>query len=247
MIRLRRGAKPDILTRLAHTETNTLWTDYGAGRKLKIKGSIYRHKEVKKAVRKNQHNKCAYCETLNPRSHDVVEHYRPKGGWRQDPKDSLSTPQYFWLAYDWDNLLFCCDVCNDGSHKQNLFPLTSQSTRATAANPDLRSEKPLLINPYKENPSNFIVWSKDVPASRAGNAKGAKTIEIFKLDSDTDLIDARRSYLIGIEAIIIGIEDRPSHDPKRIKLAKILRKRLRTSSPYTAMIRANFKARIDAL
>lgn len=57
---------------------------------------------------------------------DRVEHFRPKGGWRQSPGQPIEQPGYYWLAYEWSNLFLACGPCNS-RHKRNLFPLTDQA------------------------------------------------------------------------------------------------------------------------
>lgn len=69
-------------------------------------------------LRKLYHNKCAYCEspivphdnhndTPEIRARFTAEHYRPK-------------TYYYWLAYEWSNLLPLCKVCNND--KGDKFP-----------------------------------------------------------------------------------------------------------------------------
>src|SRR5208282_1073044 len=172
MIRLHRPPIPDVLSNEAPVETAVLWDSWENHRRPDIKNAVYAHPTVKQTLKHAQHNKCAYCETRDVRSHGVVEHYRPKLGWRQAREDNLQNGPYFWLAYDWDNLLFACDMCNDAGHKQNLFPLADPAQRATAANPDIRNERPLLINPYDADPDTDIEWNTDVPRAKRASLMG---------------------------------------------------------------------------
>jgi hypothetical protein len=82
--------------------------------------------------------KCAYCES--PLEFDRykgdAEHFRPKGsvtvvdagGVRTRPRCTLPDgveiehPGYFWLAYDWRNLVPACSFCNSGTAKVDQFP-----------------------------------------------------------------------------------------------------------------------------
>lgn len=247
MIRLHRPAIPQVLAERAQRETDRLWDAWRDGRPITIKSSLYAHSTVKQALKEAQHRKCAYCETVNPRSHDVVEHYRPKMGWRQQRTQELREPEYFWLAYAWGNLLFACDMCNDAGHKQNLFPLSNPGQRATAANPDTNQERPLLINPYHTDPSTHIEWHRDVPRPRRGSRRGRTTIEVFGLDRDQELIDARRDYLQMVSLILTAVEELPQASPNRAAIRNTLLEKLGEAAPYTAMIRANFATRIQAL
>ena len=54
-----------------------------------------------------------FCESkVSHIAYGDVEHFRPKAGYRQRPEDPLVQPGYYWLAYEWSNLLFCCQLCN---------------------------------------------------------------------------------------------------------------------------------------
>ena len=248
MIRLTRPDVPAGHAVRASKGTKKLWEEWNnTGVTPKAKSSIYAHPSVKEALKNAQHHKCAYCETLNPTSHDVVEHFRPKNGWQQKRGDALGKPAYFWLSYEWENLLFACDVCNDAAHKGNLFPLAIPSARADAANPDVANEKPLLINPYIVDPDRHIEWSKDIPRPRNKSRMGRKSIEVFGLDHDGLMMDKRRQYLNEIELSIKLANALSAHDSLRKELVINLHDCLKDSAPWAAMIRANFKDRILAL
>lgn len=83
--------------------------------------SLYGAKSVKNALIKAQHGKCAFCESkIRHVDHGDVEHYRPKGGFRQSSNEPLEQPGYFWLAYVWENLFLACALCNQ-SFKGTCF------------------------------------------------------------------------------------------------------------------------------
>lgn len=248
MIRLTRPAIPSGHAARASNGTNKLWDKWNAtGITPEAKSSIYAHQSLKKALMTAQNDKCAYCETLNPTSHDVVEHFRPKNGWLQKRGDSLSKPAYFWLSYEWENLLFACDRCNDAAHKGNHFPLANPSKRADAANPDVANEKPLLINPYTVDPDRHIEWNRDIPRPRNKSRSGSKSIEIFGLDHDGLMMDQRRQYLRNIKNILALVEASPMDNRERSVIVQQLLDCLNDSAPWAAMIRSNFEDRIRAL
>jgi uncharacterized protein (TIGR02646 family) len=248
MIRLHRPAAPTGHAARASRATRKLWdTWHTTGEVPSAKSAIYAHSEVKQTLRDAQHQKCAYCETLNPTSHDVVEHFRPKNGWRQKRGELLQQPAYFWLSYDWDNLLFACDQCNDAGHKQNLFPLSNPPCRADAASPDISSEKPLLVNPYSGDPERHIEWNRDIPRPRKRSHMGRVTIEVFGLDRDGLLMDQRRKYLGEIEKYLALLESTPSKTKEWLAVKDVLLDCLEDRAPWAEMIRANFGARIQAL
>lgn len=248
MIRLTRPAIPSGHAARASNGTNKLWDEWNAtGITPEAKSSIYAHLSVKMSLKTAQHNKCAYCETLNPTSHDVVEHFRPKNGWQQKRGNPLSKPAYFWLGYEWENLLFACDRCNDAAHKGNLFPLANPSQRADVANPNIANEKPLLINPYTVDPDRHIEWNRDIPRPRNKSRRGSKSIGIFGLDHDGLMMDQRRQYLKEVENILSFVEASPLDNPKRPIVVLQLLDCLKESAPWVAMIRSNLESRIRAL
>ena len=249
MIRLQRPAIPPALARKAPNATRKLWDAWRKGGEMpKANAAVYADPAVKRTLCAAQHDKCAFCETINPSSHEVVEHYRPKDGWRQSRGDALQKPQYFWLAYAWENLLFVCDVCNDRAHKENLFPLANPVFRATPDEPDTAGEDPLLINPYgPRDPEDHIDWNSDVPVVRNGSPRGRATIEVLGLDRDGMRADFRRAHLSETEVSLARLERLPKNDPLRVEMRSAFPKFLGDDAPWAAMIRANLGDRIRAL
>jgi uncharacterized protein (TIGR02646 family) len=52
---------------------------------------------------------CAFCDAfpLNDRSNTPIEHFKPK-----------SEPEFHHLAYDWENLYYCCEFCQTSKLEQ---------------------------------------------------------------------------------------------------------------------------------
>lgn len=115
---------PGILLTRGTDETARLKEAYDAGaRNFSINKGIYGGKAVKNALVKIQHKKCVFCEAkVTALSPGDVEHYRPKGGFVQHDGEPLTQPGYYWLAYDWSNLFFSCQVCNQTYKKKLLSP-----------------------------------------------------------------------------------------------------------------------------
>ena len=132
-----------------------------ATRALKPRRAIYAAPDVKKRLIADQHRKCAYCETLFLHSSPGdVEHYRPKAGYRQATTSPVEGPGYYWLAYEWSNLLFACEDCNR-IRKRQLFPLRNEPAgRARNHHHDLMQEVPLLLNPTTDpDPETHLTFS----------------------------------------------------------------------------------------
>lgn len=246
MIRLVRPAEPAPLAQRAAKATSRLWRSWGRHQTVTVTG-LYRHREVKKTLRDAQHNKCAYCETLMSRSHGAVEHFRPKSCWQQYQRGPVNVPGYFWLSYHWPNLLFGCDICNDGAHKGTVFPLSNPRRRATHLAPDHTPEHPLLLNPYEDDPAQHLDWNADIPRPRNGSKRGRTSIRIFGLNHDESLLDARRGYLEHIERLLSVVEEYSVSHQKQLELEGVLRAAIDDSAPYAGMIRQNFGVRIAAL
>ena len=130
-------------------------------------------------------------------AHGDVEHYRPKGGWVQDERDRLRRPGYYWLAYEWTNLLFACQKCNQ-SFKRNRFPLADPAARARSPTDDLAAETPLLIDPASEDPEETLGWDDDEPVPRRPGtpaaARAEATVRLVGLDRE-ELVIARTEHL----------------------------------------------------
>ena len=104
------------------------------GKRVNESYAIYADKTVREALKKMCYGKCAYCESrITAIYSGDIEHFRPKGS-------------YYWLAADWENLLFACPFCNrththeiaaDGKieevvqGKLEQFPLFTEAHRLT--------------------------------------------------------------------------------------------------------------------
>ncbi len=115
------------------------------------------------------HGKCAYCESMMSDDAFTVEHYRPKRG----------SHSYYWLGYEWSNLLPVCKKCNHA--KGDRFPvgvpsrvLPDSDKKGRVKNPQLLpngdldidamkadhpyllGEKPYLLHPEIDEPEEFL-------------------------------------------------------------------------------------------
>jgi len=204
MIRITRPSRaPRILTGTGAAERDKLCAqfdqepdEYRTGRKkLTIRRTIYAAKSVKNALRTAQHGKCAFCESkVSAVAYGDIEHFRPKGGYQQDPTHQLKKPGYYWLGYEWTNLLFSCQICNQQG-KKNVFPLARPSRRATSHHDDLAAEEPLLIDPATVDPEEYIGFREEVAYPRRGRRLGKITIEVLGLNREA-LREERRDYLV---------------------------------------------------
>lgn len=202
MIRIqRRGKAPEILTRRGQKETKALCDEYKRDKlgydcgekKFEFDSSIYAAKSVKNALIRSQHGKCGFCESkVTYVTYGDVEHFRPKAGFVQSELDSLERPGYYWLAYSWSNLIFCCPLCNQ-RFKRNLFPLENPEERARCHEDDIEREKPLLIHPAVDDPAEFLGFRQEIPYAKPGSKRGSATIQALGL-ARPELNEVRLDY-----------------------------------------------------
>jgi uncharacterized protein (TIGR02646 family) len=197
-------------------------------------------------------NKCAYCEcdTSAGSAYDA-EHFRP-------------IKHYYWLSYEWTNLLLSCRTCNT-VHKKTHFPLEKEGNRLKnhPIQPNgtfdkaachilsdlLISEQPCLLHPAIDKPMEHLIFLKD------GNVKyltekGRKSIQIYGLDRP-ELIKCRGDIVLTIqERILSEYIENPLPSEKRIKIevTKILKElslHKQANKPFTGFVTAilnNFNA-----
>lgn len=155
--------------------------------------------------------KCAYCERDIHNQHGDIDHFRPKGRVVDHPRKIVSQliagvekahPGYFWMVYDWQNLLPCCIRCNqptskftegNGIGKWDYFPVNG--FRAWEPGEE-NQEEPLLINPIHVDPTAHIIFNKNGVLGWK-TSQGEETIKILGLN-EYDLPDRRKErYLLA--------------------------------------------------
>lgn len=201
--------------------------------RFRFHASVYSHKDVKDALIGAQKGKCCYCESRIGSGFGAVEHFRPKraiseGGQRQ-------YPGYYWLAYQWENLLFACDRCNNA--KSDLFPLKDSANRATSHHDDCSVEEPMLIDPAADDPSHHIGFLGDAIVSKT--ERGRETIEILKLDSRADLREGRLKVyqqLQGLLELKSALESGDPSDPNLIKVESMIARATDDREPFQTML-----------
>lgn len=209
---------------------------------LEIDSNIYGHEDVKKQLILLHRNLCCYCESrVTDIAYGDIEHFRPKQGYKQDDNDSFHKPGYFWLAYDWNNLLFSCQKCNQ-QYKKNYFPLKNISKRCNPLKSfDVSKEEPLLINPSLIDPSIHIKFDNEIPVGITD--EGKTTIKVLGLDRE-ELNESRREVLnnlMAIKSIYECLNDPVSKEKAKNIFCKSLDKALNDSGQYSLMLRNNFE------
>jgi uncharacterized protein (TIGR02646 family) len=209
-----------------------------------FKSVIYGHNSVKELLIKIQDYKCCFCESkIGHLSYGDVEHFRPKAGWVQD-NEKMNKPGYYWLAYDWNNFLLSCQLCNQ-RYKKNLFPLIDNTTRVLSHSGDIAEELPIFLNPNNEDIEQFITFSEEIPTAINDNLRAVKTIEILGLDREL-LNEHRRTILnpirdlYGLAKNIPETNTKIKEDAKQI-IIKYFNQSQTDEAQYASMLRAFFK------
>jgi uncharacterized protein (TIGR02646 family) len=169
--------KPAIYTSAPGVSNRTLTS-------MTFDSGIYGDQTVKQKLISDQFGKCCFCESIFlETSYGDVEHFRPKTAYKKRGARGLTYPGYYWLAYDWTNLMLSCEKCNR-SYKKNDFPLEDESTRKPFHNHAnrLTKEHRLLVNPNAENPAIYLTFKEEIPVPVNKSLKGKTTIETFGLE-----------------------------------------------------------------
>jgi hypothetical protein len=190
-----------------------------------FKFAAYKCREVKTALDRIFHQKCAYCEFVYKGGYSAdVDHWRPKSSVTEGGRRLY--PGYYWLAADWKNLFPACRFCNSANRHEMLddtvesrgkldkFPLAAPRKRAPRPG-DERSERPLLLNPSEDRPEDHLFFSAEqarwgAVGARIGrngqpSPKGLASIEIYALDRKT-LFEERRKRVIKMKADLVELE-----------------------------------------
>lgn len=187
------------------------------GEKVTLNKRLY--KEMKVDVYTNYElsfrGKCAYCERDIHNQPGDIEHYRPEKRVTDANGRPVTRVQggqverhrgYYWLAYEWTNLLPACITCNRPGKaftegrligKWDRFPVRNFRAWGPGEESD---EDPLLLNPVKDDPtehlkfdvSGVIGWRSD---------KGEMTINILGLN-DRGLPRRRREEYWKIRTLV---------------------------------------------
>lgn len=177
--------------------------------KKRITPSTYRHSTVRNRLSSLYKDKCAYCETKDPEFE--IEHYRPKRGVKDEDHHG-----YYWLSYEWTNLLPACHDCNKTRSKATKFPILGERVinpiiengnyrfedHKLSSN-RLKNEMPLLINPEEEgfNPFDYFQFHKDGLMIAKGRTSikyrraNATINDIIRLNRDKLYLTRRKNAL----------------------------------------------------
>ena len=222
-------------------------------KKFNFNSDLYAHPLIKTALKTLQYSKCCFCEAkITHIAYGDVEHFRPKAAYKRTITDTYQYPGYYWLAYDWENLFFSCQICNQ-RFKGNLFPLLDEQTRILDHDSDIVSEQCVFVHPTHDNSEEFITFEQEVPKAKNGSVRGKMTISSLGIDRAT-LNEDRREHLKSFLDLlnIISLypdtpEMKPYHDRARAFLRDNITTKIKPESEYSAMFKALYEQRIKAI
>jgi uncharacterized protein (TIGR02646 family) len=253
MIRIHKPDPPPFLRRRGPDATRALLDAYDASPAAFLSDEwidhgIYSEESVKRALRAAQHDKCAFCESkFSHTGYGDVEHLRPKSGFKQKSGDKLGRPGYYWLAYEWSNLFFSCQLCNQ-RFKRNLFPLRDPAKRAMSHRAALHEEEPLLVDPGLEDPTEFISFRRERAVARRNNAKGRATINAVGLNRE-ELREQRLQRLRQLELFVESLTRLKKCITSRADAARVerigalVKTWVQDQAEYAAMTRAALRSK----
>lgn len=176
------------------------------GEQVSFKFKAYSGGDVKSKLKKLFHDKCGYCEIDYGGAVSDIEHFRPKGAIEHEQQTEVNTHPdgYYWLAADWENLIYSCQHCNRGethdqidqvmaaprrrvSGKQNFFPLSDEKQRLQPCDP-VDAEEPyrLLLDPCRDDPRLHLEFLENGTVkprliNNSPSQKGINSIRLYGL------------------------------------------------------------------
>lgn len=171
------------------------------------------------------HGKCAYCESLiTAIAHGDLEQFRPK-------------KLYPHLAYEWINLLYACQICNQ-VYKRDQFPTQGPPSPSPLVDPWM--EQPLLLDPTLDRPHEHLAFDvderqKEVQVTGIGE-RGRTTVAILGLNRPELVLQRYQSW--AVVRTMLDILSTAKLDPKDSEKAlDSVRSALNDSAGYAGAIR----------
>jgi hypothetical protein len=201
-----RDSLPDGWEARAQEAAEAVGAAQAAARPAEINKRSAVWQELKGTLRQASHDKCWYCESVDIRSDNAVDHYRPKNA----VAECTDHHGYWWLAFKWENYRFCCTFCNcrridqetgAGGGKADHFPLWHEERRAKAPTDNLADEEPMLLDPSVPADPGFLWFDETGQAmpnpACCGDAGGylCKRVDASRLLyhlNHTDIVERRK-------------------------------------------------------
>jgi uncharacterized protein (TIGR02646 family) len=200
--------------------------------------------DIKPALRAMFHGKCAYCESnVEATGHGDIENYRPKR-------------IYPLLTYELSNLLYTCAICNQ-RYKRDQFPLIGESPAGGVGGRferrdrpifDIYDEKPLLLNPYFDQPQEHLAFGEDDKLREVRvtglTERGRVSIDVLGLNRPELLLQRYHTWA-QVRMFINALASAKLTQPLKKDLAAELKKALDDSAVYAGAVRQLCRARME--
>lgn len=185
MIRINRGPMPEMFysRKLMAAKDNLEKSYHNRDRQERLRFDDKLIRQLRDNLIGVFSSKCAYCETkVGVSDPGTLDPFRPRNGARGLKKGQYAPMHYWWLFYEWDNMMLSCSMCNQ-KYKRDFFPIEEESRRVQEGmrGESLFSEGALLIDPCNENPEEHLSFSEDGTVS-AITTKGQVTIDVLGLN-----------------------------------------------------------------
>ncbi|AQG82183.1 hypothetical protein [Spirosoma montaniterrae] len=148
-------------------------------------------------------------------------------------------PGYYWLAYDFENLFFCCQICNQ-VYKKNYFPLADESKRANSHHDDHTLEESLILHPAFDAIDEHLTFEAEIAKPKNGSRKGTETIKRTGLNREL-LLKERLEHLKKLRFLAKGVEQNIAYADE---IRAAFKEWGKFDSLFSAMVRANFPSLI---
>jgi len=215
----------------------------------------------KDALSAAQFRKCGFCEGFAVgQGFGDVEHYAPKSELEalddNDPASwgverpnlanvvgrkprPVSELGYWWLAYEWDNYLLACTICNQ-QWKRAIFPIR-EPRQAPPSRGDVETH--FLLHPFRgELPRDHLQFgSMGEISPRNSSDHGRETIRTIGLDRPS-LREQRRPLAAKIHKKIDALAGASAE--RRRELLGDIRDEGAITAPFCGMVRAIFEQRV---
>ncbi|WPO00682.1 HNH endonuclease [Pseudomonas sp. MUP55] len=160
---------------------------------LALENRNYKHSRNKEALLASTHGKCMYCESkVLAVDYGDVEHIRPK-----------AEGKFPHLEFEWSNLGISCARCNG-----------SKSDKFDEAFP--------YVNPFEEEPSEYLVSVYSFVFAFRGNERGQLTINDLGLNRP-ELVERRKTHVDNIREVISAVYARENPELRRLALAELIK------------------------
>ncbi len=192
MIELTKLGCPEILRQNKDRWTDELMSYINDGEKpSRSVATRYNNPEIKSVIKEETHGKCAYCESRIDHVHaGDIEHIKPK-----------SKSKYPELTFDWENLTYVCRECN--RRKSDEY-----------------DESCPPINPYQEDPSDFLVAGGPFIWHKPGSEKGRLTEKLLGINR-SPLWERRREKIEGLRIMLADHANETNKTIKKSLLSEI--------------------------